>query len=53
MRVLGSLFLLAGMGINALATAAPVVPEVDTRLATSGLAILCGAFLILRARRKK
>jgi hypothetical protein len=41
------------MGINALATAAPVVPEIDTRLVTSGLALLGGAVLILRARRKK
>ena len=52
MRVFGSLLVLAGMGMNVLASGASV-PEIDGGFAASGLAVLAGGILILRARRKK
>lgn len=53
MRMIGSLCLLMGMGIHALALVNPTVPEIDAGSAVSALALLGGAVLILRARRKK
>ncbi len=53
MKALGTFLLLIGVGINAFATAIPPVPEIDTGLAVSSIALLGGALLILRARRKK
>ena len=52
MRVFGSLLVLAGMGMNAMATTVGV-PEIDGGFAASGLAILAGGILIVRARHKK
>ena len=50
MRILG--IVLIGLGMSAAAIAAPV-PEVDPSSGISAIALLSGALLIVRGRRKK
>ena len=46
--------MLVFLGLSALAIAAvPVAPEIDPGSASSALALLGGALLIIRGRRKK
>ena len=46
--------ILIGIGTSAVAMAGfTAVPEIDSTSAASGLAILAGAVLIMRGRRKK
>jgi hypothetical protein len=52
MRILGIMLLLVGMAVLAIAN--PVLtPEIDPGSATTALALLCGATLVIRGRRKK
>jgi len=54
MKIVGMMLLVVGISGSALAgyyTA--VVPEIDASSAASGLALLSGALLIVRSRRKK
>lgn len=52
MKIAGMLLLLAGAAGTALAGAAPV-PEIDASTGMSALALLGGAFLILKTRKNK
>lgn len=51
-RLAGYFLIVAGMASWAVA-GAPGVPEIDPATAASGVAVLTGAVLIIRARRKK
>ena len=51
MRKLAALFLL-GIGASVLACALPPVPEIDPGTGASALALLGGALLVYRGRRK-
>ena len=50
MKAVGILLLLAG--VSALAMAQPRTPEIDAGSAGSALALLSGALLVIRSRRK-
>ncbi len=52
MKLLGSMLLLIGMGGFAFAPPAPV-PEISPDAAASALALISGALLVMRGRRKK
>lgn len=51
MKMFGQLLLLVGMASAAFG-AAQNVPEVDAGTATSAIALVSGAILVLRARKK-
>jgi len=51
MKLLGGVLLLIGMGSAAFAV--PAVPEINPASAGSALALISGAVLVLRGRRKK
>jgi hypothetical protein len=50
LKLLGYMLLLMGMGSAAFATA---VPEINPASASSALALVSGALLVMRGRRKK
>jgi hypothetical protein len=49
MKLVGMIFLLAGMAI----TASAAVPEIDPSSGASALALLSAGLLVIRSRRKK
>ena len=51
MRFVGSMLLLVGMG--SVAFASVTVPEISPASAGSALALVSGALLVMRGRRKK
>jgi hypothetical protein len=51
-KLMGSLLLLIGLGSVAFAQVAPA-PEISPASAGSALALLSGAVLVMRGRRKK
>ena len=51
-KIIGMMLLVVGASAVALAQAAPT-PEIDPKSLTSGLALLGGALLVIRASRKK
>jgi hypothetical protein len=53
MRALALALMLHGMGMPAVASVAPTVPEIGPASVSAGLAILAGSVLLLRARRRK
>jgi hypothetical protein len=50
-RMIGMMLLL--IGVSGLAIAQPRAPEIDANSAASALALLSGALLVVRGRRKK
>ena len=50
MKIIGMMFLLAGMSGAAMATS---VPEIDAGSSISALTLLSGALLVIKSRRKK
>ena len=52
MKLIGSVLLLIGMGGAAFAQVAPV-PEISPVPAGSAVALIAGAVLVMRGRRKK
>lgn len=51
MKLLGQVLLFIGVGSAAFAT--PTVPEVGTASAGSAIALISGAILVMRGRRKQ
>jgi len=51
MKLLGTILLLIGMGSMVFAT--PSVPEISPASAGSAIALISGAVLVMRGRRKK
>jgi hypothetical protein len=52
MKGIGLLLILAGSAAFALATG-PVVPEIDGSSAAAAVALVSGAMLVIRGRRKR
>jgi hypothetical protein len=51
-RIIGMALIMAATAAFALAQAGPPAPEIDAGSATSALALLAGAALIIRGRRR-
>jgi len=53
MKTIGLVMLLVGVAGFAVAGTAPSVPEIDSASAAGAIALLSGAVLVIRGRRKK
>lgn len=53
MKIIGLTMLLVGAAGSAMAGVPAVTPEIDSATAVGALALLSGALLVIRSRRKK
>jgi len=50
-KIVGTVLIFAAMAVNAMATVS-VVPEIDPASGMSAVAVIAGAILVVRSRRK-